>query len=288
MRNDHGHGSGLLVTIGKRMLQSKTLEFQGRGYRQNFRVTLSSYEKRRITMKNRAVFPILVAVAMVLGVGIAATVYAEQPDQSGPHYNLNIIGFANCTMDTAGEYPDCFKGQAGPGGHVIFVPLKTAQTENICEDPVADPTTLATLKKGVRILVTDGPDLEVLDKDATDGTATFQLPDGCYEVYASPGGKPEGCLDLDTLICCTDPLDCTTTQVDCDPSLPTGQFFALVGHIDVDRSTGKPQWRNVTDELLGDGGLLVSTDGYFDFFWQIYNQYLRVLHLRIKSVPCGG
>jgi hypothetical protein len=44
----------------------------------------------------------------------------------------------------------------------------------------------------------------------------------------------------------------------------------------------------VTDELLGDGGWLVATDGYFAFFWQIFNDYLRVLHLRIKSVPCDG
>lgn len=42
----------------------------------------------------------------------------------------------------------------------------------------------------------------------------------------------------------------------------------------------------MTNQLLGAGGYLVSTDGYFDFFWQIYNQYLRILHLRIKSVPC--
>ena len=31
-------------------------------------------------------------------------------------------------MTTDGVYPDCFNGQAGPSGHVIFVPLKTSQT----------------------------------------------------------------------------------------------------------------------------------------------------------------
>jgi len=236
-------------------------------------------------MEKRAVFAILVAVAMVLAVGLVTTANAVQPDSSGQHYNLNIIGFANCTMnatDPAGTYPDCFNGNDGPGGHVIFIPLKTKQTENICQDPVGGPTTVATLQKGVRILVRDGDNLQVIDKDATDGTATFEIPNGCYEVYASPGGKPEGCLDLDTLICYD---SITNLQEDCDPSL-TGQWYTLVGHIDVDRSTGKPRWDKVTDDLLGAGGSLVATDGYYDFFWQIYNQYLRVLHLRIKTVAC--
>lgn len=231
-------------------------------------------------------------LAVVFAVALAAPAFAAQPPQSGPHFNLNVIGFANCTMTTDGVYPDCFKGNQGPGGHVIFVPLKTSQTEDVCQtDDISDPdndglVTLAALKKGVRILVTDGPDLEVLDKDATDGTGRFQIPNGCYQVYASAGGKPGGCLDVDTIIC----ADATTLATeDCDPALLEGQQqYTLVGHINVDRpsSGGKPHWDNVTNELLGAGGSLVSTDGYFDFFWQIYNQYLRVLHLRIVTVPC--
>lgn len=235
---------------------------------------------------------LITILGIVLAVALASPAFAEQPPQSGPHYNLNIIGFANCTMTTDGVYPDCFKGTPGPGGHVIFVPLKTSQTEDVClTDDISDPDNdglvdVAQLKKGVRILVTDGPDLGVLDKDATDGTARFQVPDGCYEIYASAGGKPGGCMDVDTIIC-ADAI--TFAPEDCDPNLLTGgQQFTLVGHINVDRplSGGKPHWDNVTNELLGAGGSLVSTDGYFDFFWQIYNDNLRVLHLRIKSVPC--
>ena len=230
-------------------------------------------------------------LVIVFAVALAAPVSAlPQPPSSGPHFNLNIIGFANCTMTTDGVYPDCFNGQSGPSGHVIFVPVKTSQTEDLCQtDDISDPdndglVTLAQLKKGVRILVTDGPDLEVLDKDATDGTGRFQIPDGCYEVYASAGGKPGGCMDVDTIIC----ADATTLATeDCDPALLEGQQqYTLVGHINVDRITGKPHWDNVTNDLLGQGGSLVSADGYFDFFWQIYNQNLRILHLRIQSVAC--
>ena len=226
-------------------------------------------------------------VVFIAFVFAASVLAVPQPPSSGPHFNLNVIGFSNCTMTTDGVYPDCFKGNPGPGGNVIFIPLKTSQTENICTAP--DPTdnslvTVAQLKKGVRILVTDafGDDLQVIDKDATDGTATFNLPDGCWQVYASPGGKPGGCLDLDTIIC----ADAVTfAPEDCDPNLLTGgQQFTLVGHINVDRSTGKPKWENVTGELLDPlTGVNNGDPGYFDFFWQIYNQNLRVLHLRFKS-----
>ena len=238
---------------------------------------------------------ILVAVATVFAAATATITSAAQPPQSGPHYNLNVIGFSNCTMTADGVYPDCFKGQAGPGGHVIFVPIKTSQTENICTtSPISDPTdvTVAEMKKGVRILVTDayGDDLQVIDKDATDGTGTFNLPDGCYQVYASPGGKPGGCMDVDTLICFDEVLVngvSTLVQVDCKADLSNDKF-ELVGHINVDRSTGKPKWNNVTGELLDPlTGVGKGDPGYFDFFWQIYNQYLRVLHLRIQSVSCA-
>jgi hypothetical protein len=245
-------------------------------------------------MKRFAIF-LAVIVGVVLAVG---TAYAAQPASSGPHFNLNIIGFENCTMDpeTPGVYPDCFKGQDGPGGHVIFVPWKTAQVEDICatEDPIVeDPTdvTVAELQRGVRILVTDafGDDLQVIDKDATDGLAKFNLPDGCYQVFASPGGKPDGCMDIDTIICfeceIVDEVE-VCTQVNCAGDLSNDKFV-LVGHINVDRSKGKPHWDNVTDDLLpAITGVGSGDPGYLDFFWQIYNQYLRVAHLRIQSIPC--
>lgn len=233
---------------------------------------------------------ILIAACALL----ALPLLAVQPPQSGPHYNLNVIGFSRCTMTTDGVYPDCFNGSAGPGGHVIFVPLKTSQTADVCQtDPiVSDPTnvTVAELKRGVRILVTDfyGDDLQVIDKDATDGTATFNLPDGCYQVFAAAGGKPGGCMDVDTIIC-FDLVNDVLTQVDCRANLSNDKFV-LVGHINVDRSSsgGKPKWDNVTGELLDPlTGVGSGPPGYFDFFWQIYNQYLRVMHLRIQSVPCS-
>ncbi len=71
----------------------------------------------------------------------------------------------------------------------------------------------------------------------------------------------------------------TLVQVDCKADLSNAKFV-LVGHI---------KWDNVTDELLDPlTGVGKGDPGYFDFFWQIYNQHLRVLHLRIQSVSCAS
>lgn len=233
----------------------------------------------------RAMWSAIVAVVMICAFGIAGTASAGP----GQHFELNVIGLAQCTMTEDGVYPDCFKGNDRPGGHVIFVPLKTSQSEDICVDsPIADPTdvTVAELQKGVRILVTDayGDQLKVIDSDATDGTARFNLPDGCYDVFAAAAGKPGGCMDVDTIVC-YDIIDDVLTQVDCRANLSNDKFVQ-VAHIDVDRSTGKPKWDNVTSELLTSAGVGTGDDGYFDYFWQIYNQYVRIMKLRFIPVAC--
>ncbi len=216
---------------------------------------------------------------------------AQDIKLSGSHYNLNVIGFAQCKMTQDGpEYPDCFKGNAGDiptSGHTIFVPLKTMWIEDPCKTdgatPYEDPQNVqvAELLKGVRILVSDGPEMTVPDRDATDGLARFILPAGSYEVYAKAGGKPGGCMDLDTIIC-YDFTDTGTTRVDCAADLSNGQYV-VVGHVDVDRSTGKAHWQPVTDQMLPEiTG--TKTPGYYDFFWQIYNNNLRLLQLRFYPV----
>ena len=216
---------------------------------------------------------------------------------TGKHFNLNIIGFAQCKKSDQSD-PDCFKGNAGDiqtNGHTIFVPIKTAQTENICEEQDSImPTEMlntASLDKGVRILVSDagGEEIQVVDRDATDGTAKLNLPDGSYVILARALGKPGGCMDIDT-VTCYDYIDdgtgtYTYVQVDCSPGLENDAWY-LVGHLDVDRIKGvKPHWVAVTDELLPtETGVGADEAGYFDFFWQVFNDKLRLLQLRIYQL----
>jgi len=122
-----------------------------------------------------------------------------------------------------------------------------------------------------RILVSDGDDMMVVDRDATDGLARFTLPDGQWQVMARPLGKPGGCMDIDTVICEdlveTSPGEFELVQADCDPNLANDNFV-LVGHLEVDRSGHKPQWKNATDQLLPEiVGVGNGDPGYLDFFW---------------------
>jgi len=49
----------------------------------------------------------------------------------------------------------------------------------------------------------------------------------------------------------------------------------------VDRSKKKPQWKNATDALLPvEVGVGNGDPSYLDFFWQIFNNKLRLLQLR--------
>lgn len=251
----------------------------------------------------KGLFGIALVVAMVFALStISAANHVKPPP--GKHYNLNIIGFAQCKKNGP-EDPDCFKGNAGDietHGHTIFVPLETQWMEDPCDSDAGnyygDPVDIqvAELKKGVRILVSDGgggyDKIQPVDRDATDGTGMLIIPDGCYLIYARPLGTPGGCMDIDTIIC-YDFIEVEEdvwdfVQVDCDPTLNNDKYI-LVGHLDVDRTREdkKPRWTNATDQLLPViTGVGNGDPGYLDFFWQIFNNNLRLLQLRLYKVDC--
>jgi hypothetical protein len=238
-------------------------------------------------MKKLAIFTLAIAVAIIYTQGVGFAGHNDGPDDppSGKHYNLNIIGFAQCDQNYD---DDCYKGKGdlNTHGHTIFVPLKT-KTDSCLYTNTGEPedVTTTTLEGGVRILVTDndGSELRVTDRDATDGLGRFNLPDGSYWVYARPLGKFGGCMDIDTIIC----EDDGGNQVDCDPDIYKNYKHVLVGHLDVKRTRGeKPKWTNATSQLLNElTGVGHGPPGYFDFFWQIYNTNLRLLQLRFYVAP---
>jgi len=248
----------------------------------------------------------LISVSLVCGYALA------QPtsDYTGYHYNLNIIGFAQCgkkanqeaTYDGTGG---CYNGvdEVGhPRGHVIFVPLvtKDAAILDICDGAAelpaeftdVDTLSVDTLMKGVRILVSDGDNMGVIDKDGTDGIAKFQLPDGNYAVRARAQGKPstelqDACMEIDTLICqYYNTTTSTWVSTDCTGFDNPEQMdkWVLTGYFEVRRETGnKDSWINVTGQMLPTDGR-VGINGYDDFMWVVYNDNLRLLQLRFYPI----
>jgi hypothetical protein len=170
----------------------------------------------------------------------------------GAHYNLNIIGVPKG------------KTMSGGAGNVIFVP-ETGST---------------------KILLSEGP-FDVIDKNGTDGSAAFQLPnpdpenDGTtsYSVFARALGKPGG--SSKTTTCATDPT--------------TGEVWCSVYSMVLIREKGKSSFTNVSRELLyiyadtNDDGVLerfnLFNSALTDYFWQYDNSGLKLAQLRFYEVP---
>jgi hypothetical protein len=170
---------------------------------------------------------------------------------SGSHYNLNIIG-----VPTG-------KTMSNGSGNVIFVPESGS----------------------TKILLSEGP-FDVLDKNGTDGSAAFQLPNPdptnsgttTYSVYARALGKPGG--SSTTTTCATDPT--------------TGDLYCSVYTAVLTRTGGKQTFTNVSKELLyiyadinGDGTLdrvNLFSDQLSDYYWQYDNTGLKLAQLRFYEV----
>ncbi len=173
---------------------------------------------------------------------------------NGPHYNLNIIGVQK----------DKTADMTGSDGRTIFVPLWGT----------------------AKILLAEGPDFQVLDRNGTLGDAKFQLPnpdpdgDGVttYSVYARALGRPDGTASMTT--CATDPV---SLEIVCSTAVLT-----------VTRDKGAPKFDNVTKQLLfiyadidADGILErvgLFSDELQDYFWNYDNQGLKLLQLRFYEI----
>ena len=202
-------------------------------------------------------------LAAVLAASTCATAVAAAQNgngaPSGSHYSLNIIGVPR----TKNANPDW------ASGHVIFVNLGT---KNVTV------TTKILLNQSAEAGV-----FEVLDKNGTDGEASFSLPaPGSYTIWARALGTPGGQAKITT---------CATDIVLSD----AGVICSTLNEVFV-RGTGKSTFRNVTDALTtiildptanaaavtACGGTTVSL---FDpclqgYFWQYDNNGLKLLQVR--------
>jgi hypothetical protein len=171
---------------------------------------------------------------------------------NGPHFTLNVIGVSSAKSITSG------------GGSALFVPLNGTAKINLSEG-----------------------DFAVLDKNCTDGSCQFQLPnpdpdgDGTttYSVFARALGKPGG----------------SATSTTCASDATTGETFCSVFSSVQTRTKGKQTFTNVSRELLFvfadvDGDGVVERHALFDdalqnFFWQFDNNGLKLLQYRFVEVP---
>jgi len=178
---------------------------------------------------------------------------------SGTHYSLNIIGVSH----EKNVQPDWVSG------HVIFVALGT-------KNGAAVSTKILLSQSG------DGS-FDVLDKNGTDGEASFSLPaPGGYTVWARALGTPGGQAKMTT---------CATDIILAD----AGVICSTQNEVFV-RGTGKSSFRNVTSNLTtisldpvldaaavdACGGETVNLfDGCLEgYFWQYDNNGLKLLQLR--------
>jgi len=212
----------------------------------------------------RVTFHLAAAVAATLTATAVAAAQTGNGAPSGPHYNLNIIGVShdkNPNMNGNGS------------GNVIFVDLGT-------KSGVAVTT---------KILLSQAADgvFEVLDKNGTDGEASFSLPvPGSYTVWARALGTPGGQSKIATCATFVDP----TTGVSSILCSTENEVFV--------RGTGKSSFRNVTSALttitlvagspaqLACGTPTVSLfDACLqDFLWQYDNNGLKLLQVRFYPI----
>jgi hypothetical protein len=193
---------------------------------------------------------------------MAGTTTTGNGAPSGPHYNLNLIGFAN------GQN---VKPTTGSGGNVIFVPLYG----------------------NCKIDLTEGS-FGVLDNNCTDGSdAAFQLPNpdptnsgtSTYSVFAAARGKPLGSATANT---------CFT-----DTSTSTQYCSAIV--MQLARNFGPSTYSNVSKYLLYSyaciGGTIQRVPLFSaqtaNWYWQYDNTGLKNASLRFypgvqTTVPAGG
>lgn len=194
---------------------------------------------------------------MLVAMGAAA--FAGNGAPSGAHHGLNIIGVSK----------DKTANMTNSRGHRIFVNLEGKTS----------------------IMLTEGPEFQVLDANGTDGRAEFMLPnpdpenDGItvYSVFVRALGKPGGSARMST---CAQWLNPETGELETVCSMEV---------LEVSRSKGKSTFDNVNRELLyifvdldGDGvaeRYNIFSDALQGFFWYYDNAGLKLLQLRFYEIP---
>jgi uncharacterized lipoprotein NlpE involved in copper resistance len=176
---------------------------------------------------------------------------------NGQHYNLNIIGAKN--VGSVGD----------SNGHTMFVKM--------------DGHT--------KIMMTQAADGQfvVTDRNGLDGSASFNIAPGHYNIYATALGKPNGKVNISAYGNFTDAVD--------------GSTLIPLGYVDIARTKGSPTALNINklfyvDVSLctaADAGVCTETASYsetwvfdipelIEYYWDYDNTGLKLLQVRLY--PC--
>ncbi len=174
---------------------------------------------------------------------------------NGKHYNLNIIGAKNV-------------GDVGASqGHTLFVQLNGK----------------------TKIYMTQALDGQfvVTDRNGLDGSASFNIALGKYNVYATALGKPGGSTRVDAYGEFVDAIDGTTVQ--------------LLGYVNIERAKGTPKTANINNLFYVDVTLCLvenpdtgecsksvvyndywvfDIDELLSYWWDYNNKGLKLLQVR--------
>ena len=233
---------------------------------------------------NRSIF--CMGLVLALGLSTSAT-YGQTGNgaPNGPHYNLNII----CVPK--GKKAD----MTGTQGHTIFVPCQGT----------------------TKIDLIEGVDFGVLDRNGTDGSASFQLPpadsgvindqpgvnDECTLYNADGTVDPDGIPDLGDYYVCGSGTSVysvfaralgnprgTAVMMLCGLDDIGERVCGLDNQLKLDASGRPAKFENVTANLLYlynvtiDGAFYkripLFSDVLQDYFWSYDNKGLKLLQLR--------
>ncbi len=216
-------------------------------------------------MKNKLVMAVA-ALAIIAAVAVIVpmqTALAGQDNNVGKHeYKVNIIGRPN---DWQGK-------DTGSESNTLFIGIKVQEQLVQCED--SSGVTLkgwdvsaAQVEPGQRIYFYQGETFDVVDRDATDGSANVTIPQTTngYDIYVRIlGGSNKnfaGCLDADAY-----------------KYNGTDQYY-WIGHLDANRKPGTPEKVNVKSLFYDPTGTSYFTGVWSDYFWTIQNNGLRNMQL---------
>lgn len=197
---------------------------------------------------------LVIGLLIIVGLCIPGALAKSPWQVSGTHYNLNIIG-AKTTKDVGAS-----------DGHTMFVKLDG---------------------KTKIIMTQDGGGFLVTDRNGLDGTASFNLGPGHYNVYARGLGKPGGSVHIHANGTFTDALD--------------GTVEYILGSIDISRVKGRPVVANINSLFYVDVSICTAVDAsgtvctayntyenvwvfdipeLLEYYWDYTNSNLKLLQVR--------